>query len=104
MTRRRRLAGGLLLALSIPGCAGSGTPPPATSVLLDKVPRVDNATASPCWQQRQVAAQNSYFATIGLGREVIYKAPCDVDGKTGPARTTPAPTATIDAQRARRMG
>ncbi len=29
--------------------------------------------------QKEVAAQNSYLATIAEKKEVVYKAPCDVD-------------------------
>ena len=38
--------------------------------------------------QREVAAQNSYLATISQRREVVYKAPCDVETKQKIARGT----------------
>ena len=52
---------------------------PGTTKLLDDAPKVANSTKSPCWQQKQIAAQNSYFATIKAKKNVVYKAPCVVD-------------------------
>jgi hypothetical protein len=43
------------------------------------MPRVDNSTKAPCWQQKQIAAQNSYVQSIKLQKEVVYKAPCEID-------------------------
>lgn len=57
------------------------TPLPGTTDLLDKLPKVANSTKAPCRMQREVAAQNSYLATVKEGKVVIYKAPCDVDRK-----------------------
>lgn len=76
---RQRLVSGLLLALLIPGCAPTETPLPGTTKLLDDLPKVENSTKSPCWQQQQIAAQNSYLATVRDKKDVTYKAPCDVD-------------------------
>ena len=69
----------LPLALLISGCGGAATQLPATTKLLDDLPRVQNSTKSPCWQQQQVAAQNSYLASVKAKKPVVYKAPCDVD-------------------------
>ncbi len=69
----------LLASLVLPACAGPSIPLPGTTELLDKLPKVENSRQSPCWQQRQVAAQNSYLATIKEKREVVYKAACDVE-------------------------
>lgn len=77
----QRLAATLLLAPLIQGCAGLSTQLPGTTKLLDDLPRVENSTKSPCWQQRQVAAQNSYLATIKEARATVYKAPCDLAPK-----------------------
>lgn len=77
----QKLALALLSALGLSGCAGLSTPLPATTKLLDDLPRVENSTKSPCWQQRQIAAQNSYLATIKEKREVVYKASCDLPQK-----------------------
>jgi len=50
--------------------------------LLDKLPRVDNSRQAPCWQQKQIASQNSYIATFKAGgKETIFKAPCEVETK-----------------------
>lgn len=43
------------------------------------MPKVQNSAKSPCWQQEQIAAQNSYIATVKDGKEVVYKAPCKID-------------------------
>lgn len=74
-------ASALLIALLIPACADPSTPPPATSILLEKLPRVDNSRESPCWQQKQIAAQNSYIATIQSNKETVWKAACEVETK-----------------------
>ncbi len=77
----RKKASALLIALLIPACADQSTPPPATSILLEKLPRVDNSRESPCWQQKQIAAQNSYIATIQSNKETVWKAPCEAEPK-----------------------
>lgn len=66
---------------------GNEIQPLATSSILEKLPRVENSTQAPCWQQEQIAAQNSYLATVKDGREVVYKAPCKVD-KPQPPKTS----------------
>lgn len=40
---------------------------------------IPNSTRAPCVMQRAVAAHNSAYDTLQQGREVVYKAPCDVD-------------------------
>lgn len=65
----------------IPACADPSTQLPGTSIQLDKLPRVDNSREAPCWQQKQVAAQNSYIDTIKSNKEAVYKAPCEVEPK-----------------------
>lgn len=74
-------ASGLLSSLVLlSGCAGpTATPLPATTRVLDELPRVQNSTKSPCWQQEQIAAQNSYVDSIRDKKEVVYQAPCKVD-------------------------
>ena len=62
-------------------CGGQSIPLPGTTALLDHLPRVDNSPDAPCWQQVQIAAQNSYLAGIKQGKEVVYKAPCQVKPK-----------------------
>lgn len=74
-------ASALLIALLLPACADSATQLPATTKILDDLPRVQNSAKSPCWQQEQIAAQNSYLASIAEKKEVVYKAPCKVDPK-----------------------
>lgn len=79
MLRKKALA--LLSALLIPACADQSTQPPATSILLERLPRVDNSRSAPCWQQKQIAAQNSYIDTVKNNKEAVYKAACDVEPK-----------------------
>ena len=69
----------LLASLLLPACADSVTLLPGTTKLLDELPRVNNSTAAPCRLQREIAAQNSYIASIRDKKEIVYKAPCDVD-------------------------
>lgn len=68
-----------LSALLLSACTANEIPLPATTKVLDDLPRVQNSTRSPCWQQEQIAAQNSYVDTIVSKREATYKAPCKVD-------------------------
>lgn len=69
----------LPLALLIQGCGVSGTLPLKTSDMLETIPRVNNSPNSPCWQQRQIAAQNTAIDTALSKTTQVYKAPCDVD-------------------------
>lgn len=39
--------------------------------------------------QREVAAQNSYLASIKSNKEVVYKAPCDMKSPTTKTTTDP---------------
>lgn len=79
-----------VLQASLSGCEtfASATPLPATKTLIERLPTVQNSTQSPCWQQRQIAAQNSYVATVKSGRETVYGAPCDVDKKPADPKTS----------------
>lgn len=69
------------------GCAAFATPTPETISLLEAVPRVDNSPRAPCWQQRQIAAQNAFLdaalkargLTSLVPKPLTYKAPCDID-------------------------
>lgn len=79
-TSAARLLKSLALLLPLAGCAGqTATPLPATTKVLDELPRVQNSTKAPCWQQEQIAAQNSYVDSIKAKKEVVYQAPCKVD-------------------------
>lgn len=71
-----------LATLPLAGCSlfqQTETHPLATTKLIDDAPRVQNSPRSPCWQQEQIAAQNSYFDTIKNNKETVYQAPCKVD-------------------------
>ena len=88
MKTQAALAVMLPLALLISGCAGSATPLPATTKILDKLPRVSNSPKSPCWQQQEIAAQNSYLASVKAQKTVVYKAPCEFDPKPAEGKPT----------------
>ena len=78
-------------------CAGKETPPIEPARLTDQIPRVDNDTTARCETQRQIAAQNSWFASLKAGRAVVYKSDCDLKAKaksapkSGPAQVAAAP-------------
>lgn len=83
----------LLASLSLQGCKlfESATPLPGTTKLLDDLPKVHNSPKSPCWQQREIAAQWSYLDSAKAGKEVVYSAPCDTDKpKEAPAKVAAA--------------
>ncbi len=71
----------LLSVLLLPACAAHETPLPATTKILDGMPRVHNSTKAPCRLQIEIAAQNSYVDTVLTKRETVYKAPCEIDPK-----------------------
>ena len=120
----RRMVLALLLALAIPACADKSIHQPALTdpSLLDHVPRVSNSGLAPCWQQREIAAQNGFFAGAKAGRPVVYKAPCDAATpvaaapaapKAVPEKSAPAPPApvgppkaqpSVDREKAGRVG
>ena len=66
------------------GCADPSIQLPGTTKLLDDLPRVANSDKAPCRMQREVAAQNSYLASIKEGKEVVYTAPCEAGKKPEP--------------------
>ena len=47
---------------------------------------MQNSAKSPCWQQEQIAAQNSYVESIKQKREVVYRAPCAAEQKIAEAK------------------
>lgn len=74
----------------IQACAESGTLPLKTKDMLEAVPRVDNSSKSPCWQQRQIAAQNTAIDTALEKTKQTYKAPCDIDKPAKPTKLSAA--------------
>lgn len=90
---RSTLALALLASLPLQGCKwfASETPLPETTSLLENVPRVHNSPKSPCWQQKEIAAQNSYIDSVIEKKERVYAAPCDTDKPKGaPAKVASA--------------
>lgn len=74
----------LLPMLLLPVLGGCGllekeTPLPETTKLLDNLPTVENSPRSPCWQQKQIAAQRSYLESARTKKETVYVAPCVID-------------------------
>lgn len=97
-TRRRSgrcpLVAALLTSLALGACGqGFGSTPQLGTKSLDELPNVDNSRQSPCWQQEQIAAQNSYLASAKSGREVVFVAPCKAE-KIGPAKPKDQPPRT----------
>ena len=89
MSRSAKSSMALLLALVMGGCAGSATPTPSTSPgVLEAFPPIRNSKLAPCDMQREVAAHNSRVATFKSGREVVYRAPCDIDRAPPPKKGT----------------
>lgn len=75
-----------LAACSIPLPGGSDRPEPSLKALAERIPRVDNSPAAPCWQQEQIASQNAYLDAQIRGKAKPYVAPC----KAKPASKKPA--------------
>jgi hypothetical protein len=75
----RHSASALLMTLLLAGCADSATQLPATTKILDEMPRVQNSTKAPCWLQMQISAQNSYVDSIRFKAVRVYTAPCKFD-------------------------
>lgn len=44
--------------------------------ILRGLPKVENSTKSPCWQQRQIATQRAYIDSIVTGKQKTYHADC----------------------------
>lgn len=80
------------LCLLLGGCSESATLLPGTTKLIDEMPRVANSTKAPCRLQKEIAAQNSYIATIKEKKEIVYVAPCVVDKPATNAAPQPKPT------------
>ena len=72
-----RLLSLLLLSLVMQGCSWTrltGTEVAitgSTKEILTAVPTVQNSTKSPCWQQKEIAAQQSYLRSAISGKEEI---------------------------------
>jgi hypothetical protein len=60
----------------------------SAAAILGDVPKVENSQLSPCWQQRQIAAQRSYIDSIITGKPVKYHADCKVPASTPEQKTS----------------
>lgn len=78
------------LSLALGACAGPGA---IHTVSIDGALRsfktIPNSKAAPCAMQKAVAAHNSAYDSLRHKREVVYRAPCDVD--KGARTATPGP-------------
>lgn len=84
-----RLLIACVASLLLAGCAGSATPILSTTEsALAAFKPIPNSQRAPCVMQRAVAAHNSAYDTLKQGREVVYKAPCDVDKPPEAAKQT----------------
>jgi hypothetical protein len=71
------LACPFLAACETLGIGTSETQAPASAAsILRGVPKVDNSPQSPCWQQRQIAAQRAYIDSAVSGKAKAYHADC----------------------------
>lgn len=83
--RAYKLATVLLLSPALAGCLGAlKSTQPLDPKLVEAIPRIDNSFSSPCWQQEQIAAQNSWIETVKTGKDVVYVAPCKSKPQTQP--------------------
>jgi hypothetical protein len=49
------------------------------SAVIKSVPRVHNSPSAPCWQQKEIAAQNAWIDTAtGINQKAAYAAPCEL--------------------------
>lgn len=94
---KRMVAAGLaiaacpfLAACETLGIATTKPAPANVAEILRDVPEVENSPKSPCWQQRQIAAQRSYIESGIEGKSKRYHAECTDDAK--PAAKTEAKT------------
>lgn len=61
-------------------CAGCATQTPLTTNGAEQAFTVVPVyTKAPCWMQRKWSGHNSAYETLKQRKEVVYKAPCDVD-------------------------
>ena len=67
------------LALAALPLAACSTPTPLTKTsALDAFKPIQNSAQAPCQMQMEVAQHNSAYDTLKTGKEVSYKAPCQV--------------------------
>ena len=89
MTKLSKLLTALGLSLALQACVGSSTLIPLTTKgALDSFKPIANSGKAPCKMQRDVAAHNSAYDSLKSGREVVYKAPCDLKPKPPKSKPT----------------
>lgn len=80
MQSRKLIVPALALAVPLAGCA-TPTPSLTNGGALAAFKNIPNSPKAPCDMQKAVAEHNSRYDTLKNGKEVVYKAPCQVDPK-----------------------
>ena len=79
------------LSLTLAACAGSETLIPLTDGgALGAFQPIQNSRQAPCSVQKAIAAHNSVYDTLKSRKAVVYKAPCEVDKGSAPAKVASA--------------
>lgn len=72
-----------LAACETLGIGKTEAPAPVSAAeVLKGVPEVENSDKSPCWQQRQIAAQRAYIESNVGGKPVMYHGDCSDETKS----------------------
>ena len=71
----------LLASLATLPLAACSTPTPSASGVIGIFEPVPNYAKAPCELQKKWAEHNSKVASLQQWKEVVYKAPCEVDKK-----------------------
>lgn len=66
-----------LVAASVSGCMATGIKPvPEAKALYERVPKVENSSSSPCWQQQQIAKQQAFLHAAIEGKVRVFYTAC----------------------------
>lgn len=91
----------LPLLLFVGGCSGllgsgaNGSAIATDASVLERVPRVEAWSKSPCWQQKQIAKQETFIRSTLAKRDVVVYAACIEHPPTVPMpQPSPAPVPT----------
>ena len=75
------------LSPAMAACVGSETLIPLTEAgALGAFQPIQNSRQAPCSVQKAIAAHNSVYDTMKTKKAVVYKAPCDIDKGSAPAK------------------
>lgn len=77
-----------MLAL-VPALAGCSTPMFVTTKgATDAFRPIQMSRRDTCETQKQIAEHNSRYDTLKTGKETVYKAPCQLEKPSTPAKTS----------------